>query len=251
MFASALYIFVTDVCVYMQVLNGLSLWRLYQHVNGTSAKHAWAWKMKILKKTRVPGETAGTRTHQLRLQGLSVVIDSSSWYQCTDGRSTLPDIVFADRGNTPDVFVQSFFVVCFLYPYRRLWTTLPPQVKNQSALFYHHHHHHHNNNDDDYYYYCCCCFNFFFVGHRRNCFDHFNALGHSSRRRVTRRLLRGHLKNPSEPNVWWILPWILSNIECGFVQKCKSQCNSNIKMKLWKHLFVHEAVSALFLRCQT
>lgn len=250
MFASALYIFVTDVCVYMQVLNGLSLWRLYQHVNGTSAKHAWAWKMKIKKN---PGAWRDCRYSDSSTETPGTLCCHRLFIVIPMHRRTFNPARYRFRRSREHswCFCPEFLCCVFSVSIQTLWTTLPPQVKNQSALFYHHHHHHHNNNDDDYYYYCCCCFNFFFVGHRRNCFDHFNALGHSSRRRVTRRLLRGHLKNPSEPNVWWILPWILSNIECGFVQKCKSQCNSNIKMKLWKHLFVHEAVSALFLRCQT
>lgn len=160
MFASALYIFVTDVCVYMQVLNGLSLWRLYQHVNGTSAKHAWAWKMKIKKKT--PGAWRDCRYSDSSTETPGTLCCHRLFIVIPMHRRTFNPARYRFRRSREHswCFCPEFLCCVFSVSIQTLWTTLPPQVKNQSALFYHHHHHH--NNDDDYYYYCCCCFNFFF-----------------------------------------------------------------------------------------
>lgn len=61
--------------------------------------------------------------------------------------------------------------------------------------------------------------------HLLNCqkshFGSFSFLNHSTQRRVVCYLNSSSSQKQGEPDIWWILPWILSNIECGFVQNVK------------------------------
>lgn len=121
------------------------------------------------------------------------------WHECkAEGL-----ILFAERGRTSLCFclglkkISSFFVVCFcVHPYKCSEVLI---IRGEYKKLI-----------------CIICW----TVKKKPC-GSFSFLNHSAQRCIGCYRTSSSSQKQSEPDIWWILPWILSIIGCGFVQNVK------------------------------